>query len=248
MRTLLFAANWKMNLTPAEARRFAAAFLQGWAPRPHRDYWFFPSSVSLEATAHAFAGQSQVRVGVQDIYWEPKGAFTGATSAALAKGAGAMAALVGHSERRHVFGETNQETNRKVRAALGEGLTPVLCVGELLEQRDRGETEAVVLAQLDAAASGLSTGEVSRLVVAYEPVWAIGTGRNASPADAAAVHATLRRRLRGLGAESPRILYGGSVNLQNIGALLAEPELDGVLVGGASLVPESWRELVDTVV
>jgi triosephosphate isomerase len=220
-------------------------FLRGFTPVPGRAYWFFPSAVAVEAAAGAFAGAPQVRIGVQDVHWEPKGAFTGATSVALAAGAGATLALVGHSERRHVFGETEADTARKVRAALGGGLGPLLCVGEQLAEREADATERVVLRQLRAACADLGAADLSRVDVAYEPVWAIGTGRNATPADAALVHRSIRAELRGLGHPAPRILYGGSVNAGNVAALLAEPELDGVLVGGASLDPAGWRRLVE---
>ena len=246
-RPLIFAANWKMNVTPAEARSFAATFLDGFAPAPDRSYWFFPSAVSLEATATAFAGQAAVAVGAQDAHWEPKGAFTGATSVALARAAGATLLLVGHSERRHVFGETNPDTARKVEAALAGGLVPLLCVGETLAEREADRTIEVVRRQLVEGLANAGSG-LERVVVAYEPVWAIGTGRNATPADAAAVHRALRAELVGLGHPAPRILYGGSVNAGNAAALLAETEIDGVLVGGASLDPAGWRGICATAV
>src|SRR5439155_15925188 len=189
-------------------------------------------------------GLANVEIGVQDVHWEPKGAFTGATSAPLAKAAGASAALVGHSERRHVFGESDEETGRKVRAVLAAALVPVLCVGETLEQRERGETATVVTSQLEAGLRGVSADDLDRMVIAYEPVCVIGTGRNATPADAVPVHACIRKKLFGLGARTMRILYGGSVNRTNVAALLTEPELDGVLVGGASLDPDAWAEIV----
>ena len=242
---MIYAANWKMHLAPAEARAFARQFLTGFSARAGSEYWFFPAAVSLEATAEAFRGARGIRVGVQDVHWEPKGAFTGATSVPLAQGAGATVALVGHSERRHVFGETDVETARKVRALHGASMTPLLCVGEKLEERESGATEAVVLRQLRAVADGLAGAALDQLVIAYEPVWAIGTGKNATPADAAAVHRTIRSELRARGSRAPRILYGGSVNLGNVAALLAEDELDGVLVGGASLAPDGWRKLVE---
>ncbi len=241
---MIFAANWKMNLGPAEARQFAERFL-GLVPAvPGRQLVFFPSAVSLEATAGAMRGREDVSVGAQDVYWEPKGAFTGATSVSLAAAAGATGALVGHSERRHVFGETDAETRRKVAALLQGGLVPTLCVGEQLEQRDAGQTEVVVLRQLHAACEGLAVGELQRLVIAYEPVWAIGTGRNATPEDAAVVHRALRGALGALGAGSVPILYGGSVNAGNVAELMARPEIDGVLVGGASLNPDGWADVV----
>lgn len=243
MARLLFAANWKMHLGPDEVREFAARFRERFVPSEDRDTWFFPSAVSLTAAAEGFRGLPRTRVGAQDVHWEPKGAFTGATSVALARAAGATAALVGHSERRHVFGETDAETGRKLRAVLAGGLAPILCVGEKLEERERGDTASVVRRQLLAGVEGLSAADLEQVTIAYEPVWAIGTGRNATPADAALVHRGLRASLKGLGAPATRILYGGSVNRGNVAELLAEPEIEGVLVGGASLDPGGWAEI-----
>jgi triosephosphate isomerase len=242
-RSRLFAANWKMHLAPDETREFARRFRERLRPGSGNEHWFFPAAVSLEAAAVAFAGLESCRVGAQDIYWEPKGAFTGATSVPLARGAGATAALIGHSERRWVFGETDEDTRRKLRAALEGGLAAVLCVGEKLEERERGETHAVVTRQLQAALEGLAPNALDRTVIAYEPVWAIGTGRNATPADAANVHAHIRSLFASLGARDIRVLYGGSVNRSNARALLAEPEINGVLVGGASLDPDGWADI-----
>ena len=246
MRSLLFAANWKMHLGPEEARGYLKTFRARYNRREDREVWFFPPAVSVEAAAQATRERGDLVVGAQDIYWEPKGAFTGAISAPLALQAGARATLVGHSERRHLFGETDADTRRKVAAALSAGLVPMLCVGETLAERDAGHTAAVVVRQLAGALGGLDGAALSRVVVAYEPVWAIGTGRNATPADAAAVHREIRGWLRGRGAPEPRILYGGSVNARNAAELLAERELDGVLVGGASLDPDGWAQLVQT--
>ncbi len=246
MRPLLFCANWKMQIGPSEARDFAERFRAGYAGMEDRETWIFPSAVSIEATVSAFAGAARVRIGAQDVHWEPKGAFTGAVSVPLAKAAGATAALVGHSERRHVFGETDEETGRKVRAVLAGGLAPVLCLGEMLEERERHDTAAVVSRQLGAGIDGLLPEELDRTVIAYEPVWAIGTGRNATPEDAATVHAAIRAALKKRGATCIRILYGGSVNQGNVADLLAQPELDGVLVGGASLDPDGWARIVAT--
>ena len=246
MRRLLFAANWKMHVGPDEARAFLKAFRARYNRRDDREVWCFAPAVSIEATVQAARDRNDIVVGVQDVYWEPKGAFTGAISAPLAVQAGARAALVGHSERRHIFGESDDDTRRKVGAALTAALVPVLCVGETLAERDAGHTVAVVVRQLSAALSALDAPALSRVVIAYEPVWAIGTGRNATPQDASAVHREIRAWLTGRGAEAPRILYGGSVNLKNAAALLAERELDGVLVGGASLDPEGWAQLVQT--
>ncbi len=246
MRPLVFAANWKMHLGPREARAYFEAFEAGFRLPEGREVWFFPPAASLEAVAQALAGWAGCLVGAQDIHWEPKGAFTGAVSAPIVRDAGARATLVGHSERRHVFGETDEQTGKKVSAALAAGLLPMLCVGETLAQREAGETPAVVTRQLAAGLGALDAADLGRVTIAYEPVWAIGTGRNATPADAAAVHRDIRRWLVGRGAAAPRVLYGGSVNLKNAAALLAERELDGVLVGGASLDPKSWAELVRT--
>lgn len=246
MRPLLFAANWKMHLGPDAARSFLDQFLASYHTQSGRRVWFFPPAVSLPAVAQRIAGRDDLAAGAQDVHWEPKGAFTGAVSVPLAAEAGARASLIGHSERRHVFGETDAETAKKVRAVLGGGLVPVLCVGETLAQREAGETLAVVQRQLVAALDGLERDALRRVVIAYEPVWAIGTGKNATPGDAAQVHADIRAWLKGHGAESPAILYGGSVNLKNIAELLAERELDGVLVGGASLDPGTWLQLVST--
>ena len=246
MRRLLFAANWKMHLGPDDTRGYVKTFRARYNRRDDRDVWFFPPAVSVEAAALAVRERGDLVVGAQDIYWEPKGAFTGAVSAPLALQAGARATLVGHSERRHVFGETDDDTRRKVAAALAAGLVPLLCVGETLAERDAGHTLAVVARQLAGALMSLDGPTLSRVIVAYEPVWAIGTGRNATPRDAAAVHREIRAWLGGRGATAPRVLYGGSVNAKNVAELLAERELDGVLVGGASLDPEGWAQLVQT--
>lgn len=248
MRRLHFAANWKMHLGPDEARAYLKTFRARYNRRDDRDVWFFPPAVSIEAAAQATRERADLQVGAQDIYWEPKGAYTGAVSAPLAQQAGARATLIGHSERRHVFGETETDTRRKVAAALAAGLLPMLCVGETLAERDAGHTVAVVIRQLAAALGGTEGAPLSRVVIAYEPVWAIGTGRNATPADASAVHREIRAWLVARGNAQPKVVYGGSVNLKNVAELLAEPELDGVLVGGASLDPEGWAQLVQTAI
>ncbi|MGH7700440.1 MAG: triose-phosphate isomerase [Gemmatimonadales bacterium] len=246
MRRLLFAANWKMHLAPAEAREYLGVFLQRYAGLPDRVVWFFPPAVSIEAAAQAVARRQDLLVGAQDVHWEPKGAFTGAVSAPLVKAAGARAMLVGHSERRHVFGETDADTGRKVRAALAAALHPVLCVGERIEEREGGRAFGVVTRQLEAALGGMEGAMLDGITVAYEPVWAIGTGRTATPADAAEMHRHVRAWLTQHGAGRTEVLYGGSVNRDNAAALLAQRELDGVLVGGASLDPFGWVELVQT--
>ncbi len=246
MKRLLFAANWKMHLGPEEARAYLKTFRARYNRRDDRDVWFFPPAVSLEAVAQAVRERSDILAGAQDVYWEPKGAFTGAVSAALVFQAGARATLVGHSERRQLFGESDEDTRRKVAAALAVGLIPLLCVGETLAERDAGHTLAVVTRQLAGALSGLDGAVLSRIAIAYEPVWAIGTGRNATPRDAGLVHHEIRAWLAARGAAGSRVLYGGSVSLKNVAELLAERELDGVLVGGASLDAEAWSQLVQT--
>jgi triosephosphate isomerase len=245
MTQLIFAANWKMHLGPAAARGFLDTFLESYETLPDREVWFFPAAVAVETASRLVEGRPEIRVGAQNVYWEPKGAYTGELSVGMALEAGAQAALVGHSERRHVFGETDEETGHKVRALLEQDLTPLLCVGEKIEEREAGSTLAVVERQLGVL-TDLAADTLSRIVVAYEPVWAIGTGRTATPADAAEVHAFIRGWLggRGLPPADARILYGGSVKPDNIRSLVAEPEIDGVLVGGASLDPVGWAEMV----
>jgi triosephosphate isomerase len=244
-RSLLYAANWKMHHGPAAARAFLERFLELTRPVEGRRLWFFPPSVSVAATCEATNGRADITVGVQNVHWEPKGAFTGELSLPLVMEAGARAALVGHSERRHLFGETDEQVGRKVAAVLKAGITPMVCVGETLAERETGRTEQVIVRQIDSVLERVPSAEWARVVVAYEPVWAIGTGRNATPDDAAQVHELIRFELsrRGVTLRVP-ILYGGSVNKGNVLALLARPELDGVLVGGASLEPEGWAELV----
>ncbi|HXE56884.1 MAG TPA: triose-phosphate isomerase [Gemmatimonadales bacterium] len=245
MRRLTFAANWKMHLDPEEVREFAHRFLALTRPGDGRELWFFPTAVSIAAAHHAFKTRPDIRVGAQDVHWEPKGAFTGATSIPLARSVGASGALAGHSERRHLFRETDEETGKKVRALVAAGMTAVLCVGETLAQREAGETESVVRRQLATGLEGVPAEALARVIIAYEPVWAIGTGRNATPADAAAIHRVIRAELAARGAPGrARVLYGGSVNTENALSLLAEAEIDGVLVGGASLDPEKWAEIV----
>ncbi len=244
-RALLFAANWKMHHAPEAAVQFARRFQELVAPRADRALWFFPPAVSLEATAQAFARRADVHVGAQHVHWEAKGAFTGEISLPMVRAVGGAGALVGHSERRHLFGETDEQAARKVAAVLAARLQPILCVGETLAERDAGRTEDVVGRQLTAALRGLAPEDAARLVIAYEPVWAIGTGRVARPEDAAAVHRHIRTLAAAFGVPGRLpVLYGGSVNAGNALGLLAEPEIDGLLVGGASLDPDTWAEIV----
>lgn len=247
MKSLVFAANWKMNQAPADAEAFMRTFTDQYARQQDRRVIFFPSAVSLHVVMAAVKQRADLYAGVQNIHWEDKGAFTGETSGPLARAAGARYTLVGHSERRHVFGETEEETGNKVAAAFRAGLTPMICVGETLAQREAGETVDVVLRQLRAAVAGIDANAVATSMVAYEPVWAIGTGKNATPEDAGAVHSAIRAELVALCGErggAIPILYGGSVNRSNVEALIAVEDVDGVLVGGASLDAEQWLTIV----
>ena len=249
LRKPVLAANWKMNHGPTAASAFLESFLKRYAARDDRTVILFPSALAFSAARAAAAARPDVQFGVQNIHSAEKGAFTGETSASIARDAGAQYVLVGHSERRHVFGETDVQTAEKVSRAIGEGLVPVLCVGEKIEEREAGQTNAVVIRQLRAALSALSSTETARVLIAYEPVWAIGTGRTATPDDASSAHQAIRAELRALaGAETDAmpILYGGSVTAANAAALLAAPGVDGLLVGGASLEAESWASVCNS--
>jgi triosephosphate isomerase len=246
MQHPVFAANWKMNHGPTEAREFMRSYLAHAPRRSDRTVMFFPSALTFAAVAEACKERPDILLGVQNIHHEDKGAFTGENSAAMARDAGARLVLVGHSERRHVFGETDAMQAKKCAAAVRAGLTPVLCVGELLPQREAGQAEAVVIEQLTLGLAEVESATVERMLIAYEPVWAIGTGKTATPADAAAMHAVIRAHLRGLVGEKAKaipILYGGSVNRGNAATLLAADEVDGLLVGGASLDAEGWSAI-----
>ena len=249
MKHPVFAANWKMNHAPADATAFLRQFLAHFPRKQDRTVILFPSALALHAVTAELKSRSDILVGVQNIYWEDKGAFTGENSAPIARAAGARYVLVGHSERRHVFGETELETGKKFGAASRAGLIAVTCVGETLEERERGETEAVVVRQLRAALAGADSRHIASSLVAYEPVWAIGTGKTATPVDASTVHSAIRKELRTIAGErgsAVPILYGGSVNSGNACALLDVADVDGLLVGGASLDPETWAAIAST--
>ncbi|MEW5826958.1 MAG: triose-phosphate isomerase [Candidatus Bipolaricaulota bacterium] len=242
----MIAGNWKMNLTPDEAE----AYVRRFAPRVAKasaEVVLFPAFPSLDRVGRALA-DTAISLGAQDLCSEPRGAFTGAVSAEMLVACGCRYVLVGHSERRHVFGESDELVRRKLEAAGRAGLSPVLCIGETLEQRRRGETVAVLNAQLQAALAGLDLATLRRVVIAYEPVWAIGTGETATQEQAQEAAAAVRettRRAHGDGiASALRILYGGSVKPENAGVLLAQPDLHGALVGGASLDPEGFAAIV----
>jgi len=240
MRKALVAGNWKMNGRVARNDELVTDVLAGLVERglmDRVDVMVFPPSVYI-GQVKAVARGSALAVGAQNLCEFDDGAYTGELSAGMLIDSGCSAVLIGHSERRAMFGDSDQRVAAKVGAALAAGLTPVLCLGESLEQRDAGETLSVVSAQFDAAVAGLDVADISRLVLAYEPVWAIGTGRTASPEQAQEVHAHLRTLLAGFGrdvAERVRILYGGSVNADNAAALFEQQDIDGGLIGGASL-------------
>ncbi len=245
-RAPIIAGNWKLNNGPAATRAFFEEFLPLLPGTFPGSVAIFPPSLSLAAARDALGERTDIRLGVQNIYWEESGAFTGEISATLAADAGATIALAGHSERRHVFGETNEESARKLRVAIGKGLTGVLCVGEKLEERESGRAFEVVERQLSAVADGAQPPPPESLVVAYEPVWAIGTGRTASAADASEMHGRIRVLLEELyGSAGTRVplLYGGSVKPGNAGELLAAGDVDGLLIGGASLDPVGFAEI-----
>jgi triosephosphate isomerase (TIM) len=243
----VIAGNWKMHLDPEQTRGFFAEFLPLLPRESAGTVIFFPPAISFSAAVDAVKSREEVLLGVQNIHWEEKGAFTGETSAPLAAAAGARLALVGHSERRQLFAETGEDTRRKVQAALSAGLTPVLCVGETLEERQAGRAAEVVETQLAAALPTLDADLARALLIAYEPVWAIGTGKTASPADAEQMHGSIRRWLAGQvgpdAAAAVPILYGGSVKPENAGELLRTGDVDGVLVGGASLEPAGFARI-----
>lgn len=239
----IFAANWKMNNGPTTAREFMLSFCSHYPRQNDRTIIFFPPALSFHAVAAVLGDRRDILLGVQNVYWEDQGAFTGELSVPIARDAGARLALVGHSERRHVFGETDEDCAKKCAAVERGGLTAMLCVGETLEQRDAGDAEATVTRQLKAGLSKMTQLQHRPVAVAYEPVWAIGTGRNATPEDAAAMHGVIREQLKSICGDHARttnILYGGSVNPGNAASLLAAPGVDGLLVGGASLDPSSW--------
>jgi len=245
MRKRIFAANWKMNHGPTTAAGFITSFRRRWV-KSDAEVAFFPSALAFAAVRAAAGDPPAFKLGVQNVYTADSGAFTGENSAPMAKDAGADYVLVGHSERRHLFGDTNLDCALKCAAVQRAGLTPLLCVGETLEQREHGDTARVVTEQLRTGLAQLSQIELTASVIAYEPVWAIGTGRTATPEDAAETHRVLRDALADLIGDRARevsILYGGSVTPANAAQILAARDVDGVLVGGASLEVDSWLSI-----
>lgn len=247
MRKKLIAGNWKMNLDRAGATQLAQAVASRAKDYPHVEVAVCPPFVYLECVSKIVAGTA-VGLGAQNMYHEAKGAFTGEISAAMLLDSGCQWVILGHSERRDLLRETNEEINRKLHAALAAWLKPIVCVGEHLEEREAGRTEEVVRTQFEGSFAGLDTEQMKRVVIAYEPVWAIGTGKVATPEEAQAVHADLRKlievRYNAETAASVRIQYGGSVKPSNAAELMRQPDIDGALVGGASLVADDFLGIV----
>jgi triosephosphate isomerase len=249
MRPPLIAGNWKMNGTVAESEALARGIRKGLEDRPADgvEVLVCPHYLVLERVRAILDG-STIRMGAQDVHWEPKGAFTGEISPVMLRDGGCTHVIVGHSERRHIMGESNDQVNRKLKAALAHGLTPIVCVGELLEERTAGDTRKVVERQAQKAFEGVSPQDAARAVLAYEPVWAIGTGKTATPLQAQDTHRFLRNTMGRIAgtetAERIRILYGGSVKPDNIRELMEQPDVDGALVGGASLDAASFVKIV----
>ncbi|HVW86787.1 MAG TPA: triose-phosphate isomerase [Bryobacteraceae bacterium] len=248
MRKPLMAGNWKMYKTPAETHAFFEAFKPLVAGATQADIVICPPFPDLHAAVHETAG-SNVSIGAQNLYWGKEGAVTGEVSGHMLQAIGCRYVIIAHSERRQYFGETEPDVVRKTRAALEYGLTPIVCVGERLEERESDRTEAVLGEQFDGGIAPLSAEEFGKIVIAYEPVWAIGTGRTATPQIAADAHRFIRSKATAKFGEAAgaaiRILYGGSVKPDNVRNLMAEEDIDGALVGGASLDPKSFAAIVN---
>ena len=247
MRVPVFAANWKMYKTVHDAVAFVREFSVLAKTVNRAEIILAPPFTAIAAAAEA-ARNTNIDIAAQNVYFERDGAFTGEISATMISSAGATHVIVGHSERRRLFGDTDEWVNRKARAALAAELTPIICIGETLAEREQGQTLAVLDRQIRAGLDGLSAEQIGGSLIAYEPVWAIGTGKNATPAEADEAHRHIRSRLRqwfgGAAADPCRILYGGSVKPDNIRDLIGLPDVDGALVGGASLEVRSFFEIV----
>src|SRR5258705_5882701 len=251
MRTPFIAGSWKMYKSVGEAVKYVKACRGLVKDITGVDMVIAPPFTALHAAAEA-ARNSNVCIAAQDLYWEREGAFTGEVSATMIAETGAEYVIVGHSERRTLFGETDASVNRRLAAAFAGGLTPIVCIGETLDQRERNDTFSVLDRQIKQGLDGVTSEQVVQLVIAYEPVWAIGTGRNATPAQAGEAHGHIRRRLQNWfgaqAAELCRVIYGGSVEPENIGELASQPDVDAALVGGASLDVNAFFAIVAGVV
>lgn len=247
-RKPIIAGNWKMNKTTAEARDLAQKLVPLVSSAAGRDIVLAPPFTALQATAEAIKGTS-IGLSAQNMHWEDKGAFTGEISAEMLLALGCKYVIIGHSERRQYFGETDESVNKKLRQALIKGLFPIVCVGETLKERETGRANEVIERQIAGALKGVTAAEMHNVVIAYEPVWAIGTGKTATPEQANEIHRFIRKKVEiAYGkevADSLRIQYGGSVTPENVSALMAMPDIDGALVGGASLKPEMFAALVN---
>ncbi|MBN2190019.1 MAG: triose-phosphate isomerase [Candidatus Aureabacteria bacterium] len=247
MRKPIIAGNWKLNKTVSEAVKFVSELKEKVGGISDVDIIVCPPFTAVSKVADVLRG-SNIRVGAQDAYWEEEGAFTGEISPLMVKEAGCSYVILGHSERRAMFGDTNNTVNKKLKAVLNAGLTPIVCVGEKLEEREKGITKDIVKDHIQGSLHGLKKEEMSEVVIAYEPVWAIGTGKTATPEQAQEVHAYIRELLADLFgggvAESVRIQYGGSIKPDNIKNLMSQKDIDGGLVGGASLKVDSFEKLV----
>jgi triosephosphate isomerase len=249
MRKKIVAANWKMNMMQAESARFVESLLLEIGDVADVEVVIVPPFTAIAKVMEALGNAQNIKVGAQNMHWERSGAFTGEISAALLRDLFVHYVVLGHSERRRLFGETDEIVNRKVRAAHEASLRPIVCIGETLKQRDRGNVDKILSIQLRGSLAGLGPKELQETVIAYEPVWAIGTGRNATPEQAQEAHAFIRRTLRDMAddttAERLRIQYGGSVKPENARELMSQPDIDGALVGGASLDPRSFAQIVN---
>jgi triosephosphate isomerase len=245
-RKIIIAGNWKMNKTIAEAKELIAELKGLVADVNAVEVVVCPTFTALGAAVETAAG-SNVKVGAQNVHWAESGAFTGEISAAMLKEIGVEYVIIGHSERRQYFGETDATVNQRLKAALAAGLKPIVCIGEMLEEREGGETEEVLLTQLEGGLAGISAEEMANIVIAYEPVWAIGTGKTATPEMAEETHRYIRCTLKSMFGETAEdivIQYGGSMKPANAGELVAQKNIDGGLIGGASLEAESFAALI----
>jgi triosephosphate isomerase len=249
MSKKIVAANWKMNMMQAESARFVESLLLEIGDVADVEVVIVPPFTAIAKVMEALGNAQNIKVGAQNMHWERSGAFTGEISAAQLRDLFVHYVVLGHSERRRLFGETDEIVNRKVRAAHEASLRPIVCVGETLKQRDRGNVDKILSIQLRGSLAGLGPKELQETVIAYEPVWAIGTGRNATPEQAQEAHAFIRRTLRDMAddttAERVRIQYGGSVKPENARELMSQSDIDGALVGGASLDPRSFAQIVN---
>lgn len=248
MRKPLIVGNWKMNKTASEAAAFIRDLRERVPASPHADVVLAPPFTALESARNALGSSSYFSLAAQNVHWETHGAFTGEVSAPMLRDLGCRYVIVGHSERRTLFGERDEHIQMKVLAALRHGLSPILCVGESLAHREAGRTESIVTAQLSGSLGGLTTQDLATVTIAYEPVWAIGTGRAATTEQAVTVHRSIRLFIEtgwdNKTASAIRILYGGSVTPQNIESLLGSDAIDGALVGGACLDPDSFATII----